>query len=203
MPRTVKKPDIRKQEIIMAAMGLFLEKTYDATTTQDVMKALGIAKGTIYHYFASKSELLDAVVVTMSQDYLNRRLPEVKACRGNALKKIACLTSREHLSEEEETATEQLHAQGNVTLHIRLLAALVEQISPVLSTLIQEGCEEGILKTDHPLECAELLLSGIQFLTDKGVHPWPKEDLQRRINAFPEIADHLLGAKPGSFAFLG
>lgn len=202
MARTVKHPDVRKQEIIEAAMALFLEKTYDSTTTNDVMRTLGIAKGTIYHYFASKAELLEAVVDKMADDYLQRRLPTVESCTGNAAARIACLFSPDALTEDEKSAIERMHQAGNVTLHSRLLAVLVEQMAPIFGRLIAEGVEEGLFTTEHPLEVAELLLAGIQFLTDEGVHNWSPDDLRRRSRAFPDLAVRLLQAPPGSFDFL-
>ena len=202
MARTVKKPDVRRQEIVEAAQKLFLEQTYDNTTTNDVMKTLGIAKGTIYHYFSSKSALLDAVVEHMATEYLERRLPALETCTDGALARIACLFARDTLNETEKDTIERLHQAGNVTLHARLLAVLVELMSPVFGRLIAEGVDEGVFATDHPLEVAELLLAGIQFLTDEGVHAWRVADLERRAKAFPAIADRLMGAEPGSFSFL-
>ena len=66
-------------------MALFLEKTYDSTTMNDVMRKLDIAKGTIYHYFPSKDAMLDAVVEQMAASYVERRMPLVAACDGGAL----------------------------------------------------------------------------------------------------------------------
>ena len=62
MVRTVKKPEIRRQEIIQAAHKIFSTKGYEKTTMKDVMDELEIAKGTIYHYFKSKEDLFEAVV---------------------------------------------------------------------------------------------------------------------------------------------
>ena len=59
MARIVKKPEERRQEIIEAARELFQAKDYEKTTMRDVMDKLGIAKGTIYHYFRSKEDLLE------------------------------------------------------------------------------------------------------------------------------------------------
>ena len=49
MARTVKKPAERRKEIIDAARSLFQSKDYDQTTMQDVIEAVGIAKGTVYY----------------------------------------------------------------------------------------------------------------------------------------------------------
>ena len=62
MIRTVKKASERRSDIISAARHLFRAKGYDKTTMQDVIQRLGIAKGTIYHYFPSKEVLLEAVL---------------------------------------------------------------------------------------------------------------------------------------------
>ena len=201
-PRIVKAPDVRRREIVETAMRLFLERGYEHTSTTDVMKALQIAKGTIYHYFPSKEALMEAVVDHMADGFVQRRVEAAEAAEGNALVKIEVLFAREHTTEEEAQATEHLHAPDNVKLHARLLAVLVEKMAPPFGDLIQRGCEEDLLRTDHPHEAAELLLAGIQFLTDDGVYPWDDATITRRSLAFPSLAEALLDAPAGSFAWL-
>jgi hypothetical protein len=75
-------------------------------------------------------------------------------------------------------------------------------LAPLYASVIQQGCEEGIFQTEYPLECAEFLLSGVQFLTDIGMHPWSEADLIRRVIAFPTIVETQLQAPRGSFSFL-
>jgi hypothetical protein len=112
------------------------------------------------------------------------------------------LFSPDHQSEDERSATESLHKPGNVKLHTRLLAVLVLRLAPVVADLVTQGCEEGVFRTEHPLEAAELLLAGVQFLTDDGFHPWDDTTLQRRAAAIPSMVERLLGAEPGSVTFL-
>ena len=78
---------------------------------------------------------------------------------------------------------------------------LIKQ-APLYAKLIRQGCEEGLFQTEAPLECAEFILSGIQFLTDRGIYPWTQEDLMRRIRAFPKLIEQQLKAPAGSFQFL-
>lgn len=199
--RTVKKPDVRRQEIIQAATGLFLSQTYDVTTTGQVMDALGIAKGTIYHYFPSKEALLEAVVEELADGYIRRRQAQLAKAKGDAVARLASLFGPERSSEHASTI-EGLHKPGNVKLHNRLLAVLVLRLGPVIGDLVRQGCEEGVFNTAHPREAAELLLAGIQFLTDDGFYPWQQDDLQRRARAIPTLVERLLGAAPGSITFL-
>ena len=65
MPRVTKsyKKELR-QRILRAAYSEFCKKGYDKTNLDDVAKALGIARGTIYLYFRSKREILNAISTT-------------------------------------------------------------------------------------------------------------------------------------------
>jgi AcrR family transcriptional regulator len=47
----------RKEEIIRAAMKLFAQKGYHATSMQEIAEQSGMAKGSIYNYFKSKEEI--------------------------------------------------------------------------------------------------------------------------------------------------
>jgi AcrR family transcriptional regulator len=50
-----------RSHILKLALLLFLEKGYKNVSYQDLVKKIGLSKGAIYHYFASKEELLNAV----------------------------------------------------------------------------------------------------------------------------------------------
>jgi len=202
MARIVKKSRERRADIINAARFLFLTKEYEKTTMQDVMTSLDIAKGTIYHYFSSKEELLEAVVKDIAQKNFERMQGLLKEMKGNALEKIQNIIALGNIAEENKLVLEQLHKPGNEALHLRLLvAALVEQ-APLYAMIIEQGCKEGIFKVNEPLECAEFIISGIQFLTDIGIYPWSQEALARRMKAFPSLIEQMLQAPPGSFQFL-
>ena len=60
--RIIKEHGERRTEILDAAENLFAAKGYASTAISDILEALNIAKGTFYHYFASKEALMDAVI---------------------------------------------------------------------------------------------------------------------------------------------
>ena len=61
MVRISKDYDVRKQEFLDAAQKLFYEQGYDQTSVNTIIDAVGVSKGTFYHYFKSKEDLLDAL----------------------------------------------------------------------------------------------------------------------------------------------
>lgn len=205
MTRIVKKASERRREIIQAARKLFQTKEYDKTTMQKLMDELNIAKGTIYHYFSSKEELLEAVVEGLVDEELRKKEELMKSsrCRNlNALQKIRILVTTDTMAEENEQILDKLHHPGNTIMHARQLGRYLIKLAPIYAAVIEEGRDQGIFKTDHPLECAEFMLAGIQFLTDVGFYPWSKAQLARRMEAFPSLVEAQLNAPKGSFSFL-
>jgi len=202
MTRIVKKPDERKQEIVKTARRLFQIKEYDKTTMQDVIETIGIAKGTIYHYFKSKKDLLEAVIEDIVGENLNAMQKVVHAAEGNALQKFHKLLKIGNISDEQPALLDLLHKPGNEAMHVRLLAAMLVKQAPLYAELIQQGCKEGLFHTENHLECAEFILTAVQFLTDTGIYDWTEEELSRRTQAFPKLIEQQLQAPPGSFAFM-
>jgi AcrR family transcriptional regulator len=61
-PRWTRRKDARPQELLAAALDLFVERGYAATRLDDVAAQAGVSKGTLYLYFTNKEELFKAVV---------------------------------------------------------------------------------------------------------------------------------------------
>lgn len=202
MARVVKSPTDRKSELISTARHLFQTKGYDAVTMQDVMDALGIAKGTIYHYFKSKEELFQAVVEDIVAGNIQHMQALLATTSGTALEKIKLLIKTGDISADNETILQGLHQPETGALHTRILASMITQQAKLYEQLIIKGCKEGIFTIDNPLECAELILAGIQFLTDQGIYPWSSHDVHRRTHAFPKLVEQFLKAPAGSFDFI-
>lgn len=202
MVRVVKKPEERRREIVSASRDLFLKQDYENTTMQDVMMKLKIAKGTAYHYFKSKEELLEAVVEDMVAEYMAVVEKALNECQGNALDKMQVLIAAGRVAPLQEETIDNLHRPGNMGMHVRLLAVTLSRLAPLYARVLSQGCEEGLFRTDHPLECAEILLAGIQFVTDVGCYPWSQQDLERRARAIPAMIEALLKAPQGSFNFV-
>ena len=60
-PRQRRK-EARPQELLDAALALFVEKGFAATRAEEVAQRAGVSKGTLYLYYPSKEELFKAVV---------------------------------------------------------------------------------------------------------------------------------------------
>lgn len=194
--------DDRRQKIIETARQLFQTKDYADISMQEVVEKVGIAKGTIYYYFNSKEDLLRTVVENIIDEDIERKQSVLETTHGNALDKMRALFALDSMATKYPGILESLHKPGNAGMHTQLLAVTIHKEAPIYAALIQQGCKEGIFQTNTPLECAEFLIAGIQFLTDRGIYPWAEADLVRRAQAFPALIEAMLKASPGSFQFM-
>src|SRR5262249_37216641 len=78
-------PSDQRARIIEAAYVTLAERGYDATSIKDIAQVAGVAPGLIHYYFASKAELLAAVVQEASDRVARGRLALGEAKSGSAL----------------------------------------------------------------------------------------------------------------------
>jgi TetR/AcrR family transcriptional regulator, cholesterol catabolism regulator len=64
--------DRRQQDVVVAAARLFAQRGYDQTSVPDLARELGLATGSIYHYFGSKEQLLIEICDQLMDPLLER-----------------------------------------------------------------------------------------------------------------------------------
>lgn len=78
MPKIVDH-DKRRQEIIDAALPYFMESGIKSFTMEELAKRMGVGKGTVYHYFESKDDILKIVMNALIREH-------IEAIRANVQK---------------------------------------------------------------------------------------------------------------------
>ncbi|MDO1583034.1 TetR/AcrR family transcriptional regulator [Rhizobium oryzicola] len=81
---------LRPQQIIDAAFEEFARNGFAATRVEDIAARIGVTKGTVYVYFATKEDLFAAVVMQVSQPFAEM-IPYIEAVEGTyqeRLKKV-------------------------------------------------------------------------------------------------------------------
>lgn len=66
------------EEIVLAAVKLFEKKGYHATSVQDIADAVGLQKGSLYHYISGKEDLLLGVAQRAITEF-NQRMERILA----------------------------------------------------------------------------------------------------------------------------
>jgi AcrR family transcriptional regulator len=71
-PALRERYDRRQQEVVLAAARLFARRGYDQTSVPEIARELGLATGSLYHYFGSKEQLLIEICDQLMNPLLER-----------------------------------------------------------------------------------------------------------------------------------
>lgn len=71
--------DSPRGKVLCAAASLFREQGYERTTVRDIAARVGIQSGSLFHHFASKEEILKAVMIDVIRFNTDRLLQAVAA----------------------------------------------------------------------------------------------------------------------------
>lgn len=215
MTREVKKPEIRKNEILATAQRFFFEKGFDSTSIQDIIDALGIAKGTFYHYFNSKTELLDQLMESVTDDMYSVLTPIVKSDipavdkfntmfrEGTAFK----ITNPEVFI----IMLKVMFTDENTLLRTKMYRKMVEKLTPMYIDIIKQGNDEGVFHVSMPDDIAELLLQIGANMNETICRLMLKKDttpkaltqlIQNKITVYQDTMENILHTPHGSIKFL-
>lgn len=201
--RIVKEADVRKNEILDAAAVLFAEKGAEHTSVADIMEAVGIAKGTLYHHFKSKESIMDALIERQTATLLSaaKKAAEDKSVpvKERMLRAILAL----HMDTEQKAGREmleQLHKPQNVLMHQKTKRIVFRGVPPIMAGIVRDGVAEGLFETPYPLECMEMSLCYLDVMLDDDMLQLTEEQRLDKIRAFLYQLERLLGVKAGELA---
>ncbi|ONG89118.1 TetR family transcriptional regulator [Bacillus cereus] len=202
--RIVKEYEERRKEILETAERLFITKGYTKTTVNDILKEIGIAKGTFYHYFKSKEEVMDEIIMRIIKEDVTKAKVIVSNPNIPVLEKLfrVLMEQSPKSGDIKDKMIEQFHQPNNAEMHQKSLVQSIIHLSPVLTEILEQGIEEGIFSTSYPQETIELLLSSAQVIFDDGLFQWKPEEMMRRVKAYIKMMEVSVGAKEGSFNYM-
>jgi AcrR family transcriptional regulator len=70
--RRIAIEDIRRSELVDAAIGVIAEHGFDRTTVRDIARSAGAAAGSVHYYFKNKDELLQAAFDELEMRFRDR-----------------------------------------------------------------------------------------------------------------------------------
>jgi len=68
MPSQAERRAATRARLIEAARELFVERGYEDTSTESILEAAGLSRGAMYHHFATKRDVFEAVFEQVSDE---------------------------------------------------------------------------------------------------------------------------------------
>lgn len=160
-----KSPEQTLEMIIDTSTRLFIEKGYEQTSIQDILDALQLSKGGLYHHFKSKEEILKAAMSKRAQhisEMLNDIIRNTEA--ENAKEKLRKILKYILTDKQTHMLDNILAAQaGDPYQIVNGIQNCVNIDAPIISRLIEDGVKDGSLQTPQPRLCAEVFLLLLNF----------------------------------------
>lgn len=199
--RKVKDANERKNEILDAAEGLFTLKGYDNTSTGDILKKTGIARGTLYYHFKSKEDILDALINRI----VDGQVAEIRLAvskQDSAKEQISSFIQAMRM--DSPIAVEivnEAHKPQNALMHQKMQRRLLDSIIPLATEMFKNGTLRGIYSTKHPEEAAEMLILHSSIVFDD-LNDMDSKTRRKKIAGFIYNMERLLGIKEGELSSL-
>lgn len=186
----------KRQQILDAALVLFVQQGLEGAATARIAKAAGVATGTLFHHFANKQELISALYLQIKRQMADTLPPldtDVRTLEmTNAIWQGAMAWALAHPDKIRFLLA--YYQSPFLTAETRKTAKF-ETLGFVLE-LLKMGRQEGVI-ADHPDDlmmemCHTLFMTSAAYFID---HPQLREDTEHQQAAMAMFWNAL--AKPG------
>lgn len=154
-PKFRRRAEARPDEVLDAALALFIEKGFAATRVEDVAKRAGLSKGAVYLYFASKEQLLEGIVRRAIVPIAEHALGFVSTYEGDprlvitaVLKMVAVRLNDPKITAIFKIILRELSGFPELTQMYR--REVLDKVLPVVAGLLRKGIDEGYLRQVDP-----------------------------------------------------
>jgi AcrR family transcriptional regulator len=146
----------RRAQILEAAENVFSQKGYERATTREIAETADVSEGTLYNYFGSKSDLLDAVAQSFADD-IAREIMELDA--DNLPDMMAeLLTARLRSGRERRLLMLFLYeARLNPDIHRSLIQQALQKIIAETEQRFAGLIESGVMRPLDPAVAARAI----------------------------------------------
>lgn len=202
--------DDRKNEILNTAKKFFYSAGYEKTSVNMIIEELGIAKGTFYHYFNSKVELLDELVDKIAIQIMTAAEPVLESDL-DAVDKLNKIFETARIIKEDNIelmipAMKVLYSDDNIITRYKMNKKNSERLLPLYTKIIEQGISEGLFDTDYPEQAALAIIYLWFGYGEKLVNDLLSNQnlnlLMRSFDALKDSIKRILGIKERIFTFV-
>lgn len=189
---TTLRKELVREEILTKAADVFEKKGFAQTTILDVAQALELSRSSLYHYFKSKDEILEALVLEHTEHAAEQMEKKLARRSGTASERL------------KELLSSSINGRMTRGARLRVLDQLAAEMSPEIkqkfdqgrrrvldlyTRLIQNGIDAGELR---PVDArtAALAILGIASWTSWWYSPAGRKSPEELAEVLVDIAFH-------------
>lgn len=157
-----KRTEEQKEKIVNSAIKLFIKKGYDNSSINQIIKASNTNKGTFYHYFNSKEDLMNF----LAEKIISAMIPGVEKIANdphlNALEKMkksfTSIKSFKFKNRKKIMLLSQvMYREENLKLRYYINNIAMDLYKPIYTKIIIQGKKEKLFNVDNAEDTAEFM----------------------------------------------
>lgn len=166
--RRVLPAEVRMDDLMTAAAELLIEKGVEATTVDDIAAKAGVGKGTFYHYFTTKTDVILALRGRFSKDFTGRVAAAIEACPADH--HAARLAAWVSAAVETYVANFELHdVVFHDFTHSRRQSSEKDSVIAQLAELLERGRDAGAWRVPDQRAVALIIFDGMHGVVDDAI----------------------------------
>ena len=192
----------KKEFILDTAEKMFVEQGFDQTSIAQILDAAQIAKGTLYYYFTSKEEIMDAIIERWIERSFEQVRIWVEQKQLPILERLMGALASLNMQKDGQELLDHLHAPQNALLHEKTNQILLSKVPEILYPLFQEGFQTGEMQTTYPYETIEMMLTYSLQIFNSSFQTLDQAEKNHKIQAFIYLLEKIFQTKEGYFSSL-
>lgn len=192
----------KKEFILDVAEKMFIEQGFDQTSIAQILDATQIAKGTLYYYFTSKEEIMDAIIERWIERSFEQVRIWVEQKQLPILERLMGALASLNMQKDGQELLDHLHAPQNALLHEKTNQILLSKVPEILYHLFQEGFQTGEMQTTYPYETIEMMLTYSLQIFNSSFQTLDQAEKNHKIQAFIYLLEKIFQTKEGYFSSL-
>lgn len=153
----------KRQDILQAAMALFMDKGFQNTKMEDIAIDAGVGKGTLYEYFENKQDIFDEACI----EYVNVIIDNIRYVSNmddtfNNKLLILFNGKLKMESDFEDMSIDNILSSKNIISEetIKKIILKISEMYGLICDIIDQGKEEGVVKKSIKSEITACMIMG-------------------------------------------
>lgn len=158
-----------RKVFLNTALEIFLEKGYEKTTIQDIIDKINVSKGSFYHYFQSKEDIIIQIAEEYVKDFspIFNEIPFVDSL--TPLEKLNMMINLVQMQKSKndnhrKSIKDALKNEDNYKLKQKIFEAIKIEATEAFTKVINEGKEKGQFKVESTEEFVDFFYYAIHHL---------------------------------------
>lgn len=193
-------------QILEALQELMKRKDLQTISVSEIAQTAGIGKGSVYYYFSSKEAILEALVKRSYEKPLKTAKNLAGQTNISPFTRMAMIfqacRSSSSIFLNHDVVPAFSDAKERAFIHHKYMTYLISELKPVLTSIIEQGIENGEIHFDYSGALAEIVLIILTVKLDNSLVPSTQSEIEQTIQGLISLLEKGTENPKGTLNFL-